>query len=303
MKVLIQGMRRSGTTVAFDVLCQDPRFDAWYEPFGPAKEGARGGGSGLQDVAFPHKTRALRERMCAEGAPLRDPAFFNYGAPRDARLELEPELPEPCLAYLRRMLEGAPDVLLKFVRAYEKIPLLRRLAPDAKLVHVVRDPRSVVASQLLSRARRSAPPKEERLFAKRGEGGLWASRALAEALRARPLYAGLDDPSDVERILLVWRHTFARTRQEGLAHFRADYLLLRHEELCAAPRRGVGRLLAFLGLAPAPAILDWAAAQLRAPAPPLFPESPRWRSAFRRVGMDRELEEAGYGELLAGGGA
>jgi hypothetical protein len=35
--VLIQGMRRSGTTVFYDLLCQAGGYDAWYEPFGPAK--------------------------------------------------------------------------------------------------------------------------------------------------------------------------------------------------------------------------------------------------------------------------
>ena len=126
MAVFLQGMRRSGTTIWFDLLCRDPRYDAWYEPFGPAKRDRLGGGSGVQDVNFGARTRALRRRFCAESAgsgERLDPAFFNYGAPRDARLELEPDPDDqlPARSRFRHNL-GTPQIHMirrrKFIRLH-----------------------------------------------------------------------------------------------------------------------------------------------------------------------------------------
>lgn len=297
MKVFVQGMRRSGTTVVFDVLCQEPRFDPWYEPFGPAKGGHRGGGSGLQDVEFAVRTRALREQLAGSR---RDPAYYNYGAPRDAVLELESEWPPACLAYLRAILDSAPDTLVKFVRAADKLRALHELAPDAWLLHVVRDPRRVAVSQMLRRERAAAGLDPDRFFGRRDrEGGLWASRALSEALLQRAEHADLTGLRDFERVLLVWRHLFRRTHEDGRTLFGDRYRLVRHEDLCARPREGVAGLFGFLGLEAPAAALDWASASLtRPPAPPLA-EAPPWREAFARLKMEAEVRAAGYAEAVA----
>lgn len=306
MKVFIQGMRRSGTTVAFDVLSRDPRFDAWYEPFGPAKHGRRGGGSGLQDVEFAERTRALRDRMARDAGPAgewADPAFFNYGAPRDADLELAGAWPPVCLDYLRAMLEARPWTVVKFVRAAEKLAQLRELAPDAKLIHVVRDPRRVAVSQMLSRRRSGDLPDPERFFRRTDrEGGLWASRALSERLRHRPEHARLGAPSDVERVLLVWRHLFRRTHEDGRALFGDDYLLVRHEDLARRPRAALAEIYGFLETDCPESVAAWAETRLRPPAAPPYASAPQWRAAFARVGLEEELRTAGYGAALRCGG-
>jgi hypothetical protein len=302
VKLFIQGMRRSGTTVAFDVLAQDPRIDAWYEPFGPAKHGRRGGGSGLQDVEFAARTRSLRARMAGQpgGAPERD--FYNYGAPRDPELELAEDLPGPCLDYLRAMLDAAPHSVLKFVRVASKLRALRALSPGAKLVHVVRDPRRVAVSQMLSRERAASLRDADRFFARADKpSGLWASRALAEALSRRPEYAGLGTLHDFERVLLVWLHGFRRTHDDGRALFGSDYLLVRHEDLARRPRETTERLYAFAGLDAAASALEWAERHLRPPGPAPLAGAPQWRDAFARLNMEAALRDAGYGEALEGG--
>ena len=52
MNVFIQGMRRSGTTILFDILSVDPYFDSYYEPFAAANKEAIGGGSGMHKLIF-----------------------------------------------------------------------------------------------------------------------------------------------------------------------------------------------------------------------------------------------------------
>ncbi len=294
MKVIIQGMRRSGTTILYDALCQDAAFDAWYEPFGPAKYGRRGGGSGVQTVEFAARTRALRDRFCAERDDVDDPNTFNHGAPRDAALELEPALPEPCLAYLRHIFGAAPDTLVKFVRMAHKLAVLQRLVPDALLLHVVRDPRRVAVSQMLSRERIERGIRPERFFARRGTGGLWASRALADALEAGDASGAGDEPTDVERVLRVWRALFRRTHDDGRALFGERYLLVRHEDLAADPASVLGAVYRRLDREPPAGAVRWAAEHVRAPGPPLFAEHAGWADASERVGLARELAEAGY---------
>ena len=68
MKLFMQGMRRSGTTIIFDILSQDERLDLYYEPFSEGKVGSLGGGSGLQPVDLMEKIRDVRSRIAAAGS-------------------------------------------------------------------------------------------------------------------------------------------------------------------------------------------------------------------------------------------
>ena len=63
MKLFIQGMRRSGTTIVFDILSQDRQLDLYYEPFSLGRKGALGGGSGIQKIDLMEKIRLSREHF------------------------------------------------------------------------------------------------------------------------------------------------------------------------------------------------------------------------------------------------
>ena len=49
MNIIIVGMRRCGTTILFDCLYEDKRFDSYYEPFCYGKVNI-GGGSNMKNI-------------------------------------------------------------------------------------------------------------------------------------------------------------------------------------------------------------------------------------------------------------
>ena len=88
---------------------------------------------------------------------LEDTSLLNYGAPRDWRLEFERDLPPIVREYLRFLLAQHQAVAMKFTRMSCKIPVLAEIAPQAKLIHLVRDPRAVAVSYLFGKASPPAP--------------------------------------------------------------------------------------------------------------------------------------------------
>jgi hypothetical protein len=300
MNLFIQGMRRSGTTILFDALLEDPGLRCFYEPFTADKE-ARGGGSGLRDRDLFADVRALRERFVRERRPELDAELLNWGAPRAAELELEPDLPDFCRDYLRFLLEQAPAVVCKHVRMYCKLPVLAELDPEARLLHVVRDPRAVATSYLMGRGRKRAElfGDADAFFEHRSKRSMWATRQLADLLTARPEFEHLRDCTDVERVLLVWRFTFERTREDGRRCFGERYRLLRHEDLVADSRAALGAIYDLLRRPMPDAVADWARRNVRAGDETSAPDDRRWGHALGAVGAGPALLEAGYESVPA----
>lgn len=307
MNLFVQGMRRSGTTILYDALLADPELRCFYEPLREEKV-TEGGGSGAREGDAFAETREIRDEFRRARYPELAVEEFNWGGPREPALELDPELPEHCVALLRHLLdlgasEGGSDSLVKETRLYCKIGDLHRLDPDAVLVHVVRDPRAVAASIVLGRGRR----RERKLrtpddfFADRVERKLWSSREISARLLERSGYPAIDDPSNVERVLLVWRLTFEATRTEGGLLFGDRYLMLRNEELRTDPAGAIGRLYAHLDRPVPEAVASWAERNVRPVEEPFAEGDPRWLGSFERLGLGEAIEHAGYAELLEPG--
>lgn len=300
MNLFVQGMRRSGTTIVYDALLEDPGLRCFYEPFTTSKE-AVGGGSGAHEADLFAGVRALREEFVATCYPDLDSDLLNWGAPRAPELELEPDLPDFCREYLRFLLDQATDVVVKETRMYCKVPVLAEIDPQACLLHVVRDPRAVVTSYLMGRGRK----REERFstadaFFERHSGApMWASRQLAEALTRRPEFEHLRDCPDFMRVLVVWRFTFEQTREDGLRSFGPRYRLVRHEDVRADPRRVLSDIYELMRR-PVPAtVAGWAERNI-VPGQEVFAEDdPRWGEAIRQVGLGEPLRHAGYRELAS----
>lgn len=106
---------------------------------------------------------------------------------------------------------GATRMLEKTPAHARQLELIRAVVPGARFVHLVRDPRAVVASML---------EKSRRPF------GEWA-------------------PDDVLRATALWRSHVGAALRDGLVE---DTLVVRYEDLRADPTDALRRIAAFLAL-------------------------------------------------------
>jgi hypothetical protein len=298
MNLFVQGMRRSGTTIVYDALLEDPELDCQYEPL--REQGVTmGGGSGARETdAFAH-TRALRDEFRRSHYPDLDPEEFNWGGPRLPDVELDAELPEHVSGFLRFLVDRAPrpHVMVKETRLYRKVPAVHALDPAAVFVHVVRDPRAVAASIVLGRGRRQLRKirSEDAFFEYRSDRKLWSSRRISELLVGQPGFEGAgEDPGDVMRVLMVWKATFAEARREALRLYGERYVPLRNEDLRSDPAAALAPVYAVLGRDLPDSVAAWARDGVRPPEEVYAGEDRRWLELLERLDLQPELSAAGY---------
>jgi hypothetical protein len=301
VNLFVQGMRRSGTTILYDALLEDRGLRCFYEPLREQKVSV-GGGSGAREEDSFGETGALREQFRREHYPQLAIEEFNWGGPEKPPREVDPGLPEHCMEWLRSLLAADGPVAIKETRLYSKVDELAGLDPGAALVHVVRDPRAVAASIVLGRGRRQEEmlPTADDFFADRSKRKLWSCRPISRRMINKGLAGGadpaaLDDPSNVLRVLLVWKLTFERTLRDGRARFGDRYLLVRNEELRSDPSGALGRIYGVLGREMPAEVAAWATEKVREPEPVYAGDDPRWAAELANAGIDDGmLDEAGY---------
>ena len=181
--ILIQGMRRSGTTILYDALLEDPGLHCFYEPLREETE-TPGGGSGARATDPFAETRALRRAYRDEHWPDLDLAEFNLGGPRQPRREIGPEMPEHCAGFLRTLLDGDEPVLIKETRLYDKLERsaawsTRGRGPRPRRPRSARG-RCLDDDRAKAQASRAYATADE-FFAEREKRKLWSSRALSQA--------------------------------------------------------------------------------------------------------------------------
>lgn len=299
MNLFVCGLRRSGTTILYDALSEDPGLRCFYEPLREDTESI-GGGSGARDVDAFAETRGLRETFRTSRYPELPIELFNWGGPRAPEVELDAELPEHCVALIRSLLGEGEAVAIKETRFHHKLGALAEIDPDAAVVHLVRDPRAVCASMLLGRRRRTdLYPDADTFFTARTGRPLWSSRAISERLIAPQAEGGLPaDIPDFLRPLLVWKAAFAATQDAGPRLFGERFALVRLEDLRADAGGELTRIYGLLGRPLPGSVAGWAEEKIRRDATVHLGNDPRWARAARLLGMEAQLEQAGYGEIL-----
>jgi Sulfotransferase family len=299
MNLFVCGMRRSGTTILYDALVEDPALTCFYEPLREEAETV-GGGSGVREGDAFAGTRELREAYRAAHHPDLPVELFNWGGPRAPELELDPDLPGHVRGLLADLLAQAPDVAIKETRLHHQLGAIAELDPHAALVHLVRDPRAVTASMLLGRRRRiDLYPDADAFFTARTGRRLWSSRRISEEVVARR--DTLDLPADLPdflRPLLVWQAAFESTDGDGRRLFGDRYALVRLEDLRADPAGELARVYATTGREAPAQVVGWAAENIRRDAAVHLADDPRWARAARLLGIEGALERAGYGAIL-----
>lgn len=300
MQLLAQGMRRSGTTSVFDLFWDAPGTVCFYEPLAQMHRAAYGGGSGERDTDLFAPVRAARQRFVRQPGVEASFDDLNVGAPTNPAQEMEPEGPGALEDYLRFLgRQGAPDVVMKFTRLAAKVPVAHRALPEARLLHIVRDPRRVAVSHLFGRGHRRAHryPTLDDFFEGRTRKLPWSATALSDALMERHPSKARVNPSDLERLFLLWGFNFRNTHRTGRQLFGDRYWLLRHEDLASNPRETVRRLFTWLGRDVPPAALQWSEARLTPPKAVFAPADSRWHHLVDRLGLEQEVIEAGYPEI------
>ena len=299
MNVFIQGMRRSGTTILYDAFCEDPELRCFYEPFREEDE-TPGGGSGARGGDLFAETRDLRREFQRKQRPEVPLALFNHGGPRAPALELHPGLPDWAVDFLRYLVDQGPQVLIKNVRMYRKVPLLHQVDPSAVLVHVVRDPRAMSMSMMLGRRRRqlSRYPDADAFFGAWSRRKLWSSRDIARALLDAGAHPGLERGiPDFMRPLAVWKAAFEGPADDGRTLFGDRYVLVRLEDLRAYPAGALIRIYDRLERRLPDEVTGWAERNVQRESEITFGDDPRWAAAAEALGMGEALEAAGYGDI------
>jgi hypothetical protein len=293
--VFAQGMRRSGTTVLFDLLWEDGRFDCWYEPLNRIRP-ARGGGSKIRkDTDYMEKVAKFRRKFLRDrGDPSLTQDDLNWGSPRAPELEFERAWPPHVRDFVRAMVEAGENPFIKFTRASHKVAELAAIRKDAFFLHLVRDPRSVATSHLF----RTAPHHRERILAEKSfftsTTGFdqWRAETMARILTTeRREYRSFAGEPAYLQIMLVWKELYLRTRDDARRHFKGRHALVWHEEVCRDPAGVLRKVHALWDGAPKPKAIAFARENVRIVRPPHEPDNPLWALAMERLGLQPLVEE------------
>ena len=306
MKFFMQGMRRSATTVVYDLLSQDERLDLYYEPYSVHGKVELGGGSGMQEVDHMARIYELRDAFTAAHPEYDiDPGDLNYGAPRLASLELDTDMAPWGCDYLSFLSGRSEHVAMKFTRMYRKMGLLKEVVPDARVALLLRHPQEVVASYMYGKGQKrlAKTPDADSFFNRTSNINPWNARRFFEAIVEAEGWHHLEGSPDWIVFLTVWKYTFDYSLAEGRGAFGDALLVQTHEDLVAEPATRVVELYDHMGLDPSERAVEWAVTNLRKSRKAAYHEDPRWIDGYEKVGMIESLENAGYEPVLDGGGA
>lgn len=171
---------------------------------------------------------------------------------------------------MRVLLSGGGRLVNKNNQNSLRLRFIHRLWPDARIVHVLRDARPVV----LSNVSRLDKDSYRRLF----PFGRFPKPVAWRSYMDKPL---------VEQFAHQWRDVTAMARADGRELFGPDrYLEVRFEDFCAAPEKILREADAFCGLRPM-------ARDAEALAEISSGESDEWRSRLGGTDLARIVEIAG----------
>lgn len=256
--LILQGVFRSGTSLLFRILRQDPDQRSYYEPLHPnllnhVRE---------SDTRRPkHEKSFLYREYKRIPNPLED--YFEVDlASKHSHLNSHTKA-STLSSYLQVLVASAHRVVLQFNRAFWMSQWLHATFPDSYFVHLVRDPRSVVWSQLTTssgdRVRMDWPlvgrlfpfssTDLRQVFSRHAYFGAYHLDEYFE--RGCHIFEQAGDDEVLRQILKrlqvtrtarpfvkalsLWGAQVEACHNQAQSAFGTRYLLLRYEEFCEAP--------------------------------------------------------------------
>jgi hypothetical protein len=202
----------------------------------------------------------------------------------------------------QRRRKDRPRLLDKTVANVVRLGYVHAVLPDARIVHIIRDGRAVVASAM----KRWRAPVAPRYYAAKTATVPWrdvptygvrfVARALQARLRGRdyrqswgPRFVGIDEAvrrHSLARVCAMqWRHSVEAALGQRAALAPDQYLEVRYETLMADPVTAVSRIMKFLELPPSAAIDEWVRAHIETHRPP------DWRSELDEDALREVVDE------------
>ena len=133
MRVIGQGLRRSGTSIFFRLISQDSRFVTYSEPL--AKDKILLGSANEKGKDHMKDSRLAREDFLQSRGL--NSLQFNHGAPTNFEIELiENSLDNDLLDYISFLLERGDNTFLKFVRCGFSVEQLSKIDNNLLYIHL-----------------------------------------------------------------------------------------------------------------------------------------------------------------------
>lgn len=255
----IVGLRRSGSTIFWETLRQDPRLRCYDEPFHPKL---------LETLPGDNNKQTWQEFA---SLPRRSLAM--HFSPITPDLELTARLSPAQLRYLAWLSESHSHVVFDTVRATFKARDLFANIPSLKVVHLYRAPNAWVSSHLLptpnttSRRGRLANAARRVTFWTRRQ---WFDnyhyeticREVARApqawttlgLEAVANLSGSRTPA-VVKLMTLWRLSFTAVESAAAEISSGDFLSVPFERFCDHPQETLESIYGLLGIS-VPTTLD-----------------------------------------------
>jgi hypothetical protein len=284
IKLIIAGLRRSGTTIFWETFRQDRRLLCYDEPFNRYLQVL----PGRQGLKAPEEFIRLVNKDAS--------VFWERFTPIYYTEELREGLSDKQLDYLRFLADSGKRVALDTTRCMFKFAALRQAAPEAVLVHLYRPAPSHASSHMLP----SSPDWRGRIrklvrrrrFWERADGfNAWGFETIIGETTASPFArrleeSGLDAPAvyrmpAVARLMAYWKINYERAEADGRRLFGERFVSQSFDSFCEHPRAAMERIYSVLGMSPP--VLDYG--RIHPPHGAHDPGSPRWREYMELLGI------------------
>jgi len=276
IRLIIQGLRRSGTTIFWQSFRQDPRLLCYDEPFNQYIH------------TLPDRGILKHHEEFARLVEQDGPGFWEQFSPIHFTDELRERMSDRQREYLEYLGRTGEQVVLDTTRCHFKVAALHEDHPEAVLVHLFRDPASQVSSHLLP-SHPGLKGKVRRYLHRRGFWNRdsnydhWSFESIVgrppHSLFAKRLREAGLDPDEVYRmpavgrLLAYWKISYDRVESDGRSCFGERFVSQSFETFCGDPAPSLKRIYDRLGLD----LPDLDLGRIHPPNTAYEPDSPEWR--------------------------